>query len=205
MPVEVIATYRPPWRDGTGRAVAASDEDATTMAVAAIGALLNTIESPGVRRVVVVTRTPALIEGPNGAVVSAAVGLGEDVPVEFHLGGGPAVLDVLTGAAAGTVVVGVDAGAPAAAAAALVSTTGADVERSGRAEGRLPARIRQPGAEVVVCEDPRLLRDLGWRQALAGLGDASADSAARRIVVGPPGAAAAALGGERAVTEAVSS
>ncbi|MGH9034754.1 MAG: Zn-ribbon domain-containing OB-fold protein, partial [Acidimicrobiia bacterium] len=133
-------------------------------------------------------------------VVATALGLGDHVPVELHLGGGPAVLDVLTSAASGTLVVGVDPDPPAAAAAALASGSGAGIELVARGEGRLPSRVRAPGEAARVCDDPRLVRDLGWRQALVRIGG-SGDGPS--VVVGPPPAAVAALGGDRRLAETV--
>ena len=199
--VELVATYRPAWRDGTGQAVPGADEDATTMAVAAATPLVGSSAAIAhVRRVVVVTRTPALLEGPTPAVIATALGLRDTVPVEVHLGGGPAVLDVLGAAAPGTVVIGVDTGAPAAAAAALVADSGAGLEIASRAAGHLPARVRAPGEPARVYDDPRLLREQGWRRALAGVGSFDA---ATTVVVGVSAALASAFPADARRAEAV--
>src|SRR5205085_5158262 len=113
MLVEAVAVYRPPGRDTAGRVQAGPDEDATTMAVAAAGLLLDSaVAAEDVKRVVVVTRAPALLEGPTAAVIATALGLPAVVPIEIHLGGGPAVLDALAGAEPGALVVGVDPETP---------------------------------------------------------------------------------------------
>ena len=57
-----------PWRDGA-EAVPGPDEDATTMAVAASSGVIEAVGADGVTRVVVVTRAPALLEGPTTAVI----------------------------------------------------------------------------------------------------------------------------------------
>src|SRR5439155_15329774 len=140
-------------------------------AVAATTALVERAgASDRVRRVVVVTRSPALLEGPTSAVIATALGLADDIPVELHLGAGPAALDALVRSEPGTIVIGVDPDTPAAAAAALASDSGARLELDTRAEGRLPARVRAPSERSRVNDDPRLLREQGWRRALARTG-----------------------------------
>src|SRR5215471_9895528 len=104
--IAAIATYLPPWgaSTGTSRArVTGGDEDAVTMAVEAGRAAIQ--QQAEVRRVVLVTRDLPLLEGGNGAVLLAGLGLDERVEVTELLGGAPAVLDALTSAAPGTLVI----------------------------------------------------------------------------------------------------
>jgi uncharacterized OB-fold protein len=145
------------------------DEDAVTLAASAGNATLRE-RSPGeVRRVVFVTRDLPLLEGGNGAALLAGLGLALDVPVTEQVGGAPAVLDALTEAGPGTLVVAADV-APAGAAAALVAADGdAALALSGRVVRSLPVRARAQDGAVHDYEDPRLLRERGVGVAVDAL------------------------------------
>ena len=99
-----IGTYLPPWTVRNQR-VKGPDEDALTMAVAAGRAADPEATA---QRVVLVSRDFPLLEGGNGGVLLAALSLPADVAVSEVLGGAPAVLDQILGAAEGTLVVAAD-------------------------------------------------------------------------------------------------
>jgi uncharacterized OB-fold protein len=165
--VAVVGTYLPCW--GTERARAAGpDEDAVTLAVSAGSAALRAVPVEDVRRVVFLTRDLPLIEGGNGAALLAGLGLALDVPVVEQIGGPPAVLDALTEAAPGTLVVAADL-EPAGAAAAFVGTGGADLALAGRVVRSLPLRARGRDGVVHDYQDPRLLRERGVGVAVESL------------------------------------
>jgi uncharacterized OB-fold protein len=170
-----IGTYLPPWtvRD---RRVKGPDEDALTMAVAA-----GRAADPGAtaQRVVLVSRDFPLLEGGNGAVLLAALSLPADVPVSEVLGGAPAVLDQLLGAADGTLVLASDDSASlAAAAAVLTGASGTRLEPVARQTRSLPTVTR--GADGVRRDygDPRLQREVGVKSTVARLGLTNARAAA---------------------------
>jgi uncharacterized OB-fold protein len=206
VPIQRIATYRPAWTSG-GERVRGWDEDGTTMAVAAGSLLLGAPDPVTPQRVIFVTRTPDLLEGPTEAVLRAALRLGAGVPVELRLGGAPAALDALATAPEGTLLLTSDPDAPAAAAAAWIAGTGVGLTVTGRSDTALPARVRPAGEDALVYDDPRLLRERGWRPAVAAAVGAAADSASRGhprtpgsspgLITGVPARAAAALGGRR--------
>jgi uncharacterized OB-fold protein len=185
--IEVLSTYRPTWLatgagDGrSGGRACGHDEDALTLAVAAVRPVLE--QGHRVRRVVLVTREPATLQGDTAEVLTTALGL-DGVPVEEHLGGGPAVLDLLAGAAPGTAVVAVHVSAPAGAAAALIGDEGGTpVTAAGAVSHSLPLVVDRPhGAAARTYDDPRLLRERGWKPALEAL----SGEAGPTLVVGAP-------------------
>lgn len=158
-----IGTYLPAWVGADGRRTPGADEDVATLAVAAGRAALHAAPDVEVTRVVVCTRSPDDLLGDIATVVLAGLGLSQSVPVEERLGGGPAILDAIASGPAGTLVIGVDPTAPAAAGAVLL---GAEEER------RLDAAVVQSPLPVAtvparagggrVYDDPRLLRERGW-------------------------------------------
>ncbi|MCV7186744.1 Zn-ribbon domain-containing OB-fold protein [Mycolicibacterium thermoresistibile] len=158
-----IGTYLPPWTSGKRR-VKGPDEDALTMAVAA-----GRAADPGAqaRAVVLVTRNFPLVEGGNGAVLVAALGLPADTPVSEVLGGAPAVLDQLVSAAPGTLVIGADDNdAAAGAAAALTGDRGAELVVRARQTRSLPLVARSDDGSRHTYPDPRLQREVGVRATL---------------------------------------
>jgi len=165
MALQGISIYRPGWIDSAGQRVLGHDEDETTAAIAALRGL------PAVpRRIVIVAQAPQFIEGDTAAILAAGAG-DTSIPVERRLGGPDAVLDALLSAQDGTAVVAVHADAPAAAAAALIGATGARMTDAGAVAHSLPMRMRAIGdTEATVYDDPRLLRERGWRPAMEALG-----------------------------------
>lgn len=165
MSILTIATYRPAWSGEGSARVPGRDEDVVTMAVdAALAALGGDHE---IERLVLITRQPDYIESGLAGVVSVALDLSKASAVEERLGGGPAVLDAVAAAAPGTLVVAVSPQSPAGAAAVLVGETGASATFAGRVDRSLPIQIRTAGAaESRVYDDPRLLRERGWRPAI---------------------------------------
>lgn len=165
--VERIGTYLPPWGSSTRR-VPGSDEDAVTMAVAAGLAALSEANSASVSRVVFVSRDLPLLDGGNGAVLLAGLGLAADISVSEQVGGAPAVLDVVAAAAAGTLVVAADL-EPAGAGAVLVGDQGVRVELVRRHVGSLPVRSRGRDGVERDYDDPRLEWASGGRTAYEAL------------------------------------
>ncbi|MCT7657132.1 Zn-ribbon domain-containing OB-fold protein [Mycobacterium deserti] len=165
-----IGTYLPPWTSGTSggkRRVKGPDEDALTMAVAAGRAADSAAIA---RRVVHVSRNFPLVEGGNGAVLLAALGLPGDVPVTEVLGGAPAVLDQIVDASPGTLVIGSDDNDTAVGAAAvLTGEGGADVTARGRRSRSLPLVARRDDGTRSNYPDPRLQREVGFLGTLAKL------------------------------------
>jgi uncharacterized OB-fold protein len=166
VPISALSTYLPAWADARGRRVRGPDEDVTTLAVAAATGLGPEVLR-GVRRVVLVTRRPDATLGTFPEVVLAALALDPATPVEERLGGAPATLEALLSAQDGTLVIGVDPEAPAAAAAALAGPGGLALERGATVRHSVPVRTRATGAAADrVYDDPRLLRERGWRRAV---------------------------------------
>ncbi|BBY93353.1 hypothetical protein MGALJ_30220 [Mycobacterium gallinarum] len=164
-----IGTYLPPWvgRGRGSRRVKGPDEDALTMAVAA-GRAADPDASA--LRVVLVSRNFPLVEGGNGAVLLAALGLPGNVAVTEVLGGAPAVLDQILGAAPDTLVIGADDSENAVGAAAvLTGKAGAEVAARGRASRSLPLLARRDDGSRHTYPDPRLQREVGVRATLAKL------------------------------------
>ncbi|MGV0793215.1 OB-fold domain-containing protein [Mycolicibacterium sp. XJ1819] len=180
-----IGTYLPPWSERVGkkdRRVKGPDEDALTMAVAAGRAADPDATA---QRVVFVSRNFPLVEGGNGAVLLAALGLAGDTPVAEVLGGAPAVLDQLADAAPGTLVIGSDdTDLAVGAAAALTGTGGVDVSAVARQNRSLPLTARRDDGSRHIYPDPRLQREVGVRATLASLGLPDGSSVA--AVVGAP-------------------
>ncbi|TPG36438.1 Zn-ribbon domain-containing OB-fold protein [Mycolicibacterium hodleri] len=183
-----IGTYLPPWtvRD---RRVKGPDEDALTMAVAAGRAADPEATA---RRVVLVSRDFPLLEGGNGAVLLAALSLPADVAVSEVLGGAPAVLDQILGAAEGTLVLAADDSATiAAAGAVLIGAAGATLGPVARQTRSLPTTVRGEDGTRHIYGDPRLQREIGVKSTVAKLGLTSSQT-----VVAVVGVKAKELGGD---------
>ncbi|MET8354227.1 MULTISPECIES: OB-fold domain-containing protein [unclassified Micromonospora] len=173
MEITALSVYRPAWADARGRRMLGPDEDVTTLAVAAATGLGGEA-LVAVARVVLVTRRPDATLGTFPEIVLQALGLDPATPVEERLGGAPSTLDALLSAAPGTLVIGVDPAAPAAAGAALTGPGGLSLERADTVRHSVPVRTRATGdATDRVYDDPRLLRERGWRRALPGAGEAT--------------------------------
>ncbi|GMU77394.1 MAG: hypothetical protein AMXMBFR46_01950 [Acidimicrobiia bacterium] len=167
MTVIAIGTALPPWGTEAARAVG-GDEDAVTLAVDAGRAAIEASDGAPVARVVLVTRDLPLLDGGNGAALVAGLGLPAGTEVVEQVGGAPAALDQVVGAATGTLVIGADTAAASGAAAALIGTgTGLVVERAARVQHSLPVRARGRDGVVHDYDDPRLVRERGVRVALA--------------------------------------
>jgi 3-hydroxy-3-methylglutaryl CoA synthase len=106
--VVALGTYAPTWA-ADGARVVGPDEDTVTMAVAAGRHALSAATAP-VDRVVFVTGDPPLLEGGNAPALLAGLGLPASLEVVERLGGAPAALDAVSGAAPGTLVIGADLG-----------------------------------------------------------------------------------------------
>ena len=182
--ITAVGTYLPPW-GAARRRTPGLDEDAVTLCVAAGLAALRSVDPADVGRVVMVSRDLPLIEGSNSAAVLAGLGLRADTEICEVIGGAPAVLDALTGAAPGTLVIGADT-SPAGAAAAYCGTSGAALTASGRITRSMPVVTRDAFGRRADYADPRLVR-------VRGLG-ASLDQLDRSV----PIAAAAGLAGRDA-------
>jgi uncharacterized OB-fold protein len=157
--VAALSLYRPVWEQGEQR-LAGHDEDVLTLAVAAAWPLAERHE---VRRVVVVTPSPDVLEGFGVGVIARALDLGREATVELRVGGAPALVDALLEDRPGSLVVGIDlaAGAAAAAAAYLADGSGLEVTAAGRVNGSLPMRVRQVGDDhTAVYGDGRVEREL---------------------------------------------
>ncbi|OSC31611.1 hypothetical protein B8W69_04020 [Mycobacterium vulneris] len=188
-----IGTYLPPWTTGVGnraRRVKGPDEDALTMAVAA-GRAADPAASA--QRVVLVSRDFPLLEGGNGAVLLAGLSLSADAAVTEVLGGAPVVLDQITSAPAGTLVIAADDTDGVASAAAVltgVDGSGAAVNAVARQTRSLPTIARGPDGARHVYADPRLQREVGVKSTVALLGLDGTQS-----VAAVAGVAAGQLGG----------
>jgi uncharacterized OB-fold protein len=175
-----VGTYLPPWtmRD---RRVKGPDEDALTMAVAA-GRAADPAATA--QRVVLVSRDFPLLEGGNGAVLLAALSLPADIPVAEVLGGAPAVLDQLLGAADGTLVLAADDSASVAAAGAvLTGASGTRLEAVARQTRSLPTVTRGEDGVRREYGDPRLQREVGVKSTVARLGLTNAHTVAAVVGV----------------------
>lgn len=180
--VAAIGTYRPPWTTG-GRRVRGPDEDTVTMAVAAGRAALAGTPA---RRVVLVSRNFPLIEGGNGAVLLAGLGLSGDTSVAEVLGGAPAVLDQIIAATPGTLVIAADDDDRYAGAAALLTgDDGPALDAIGRVARSLPMIARADDGSRHDYADPRLEREVGVRESFARLGVAAGAAAAAVAGVKP--------------------
>jgi len=170
-----FGTYLPPWSKGDRR-VKGPDEDALTMAVAAGRAADPDAVA---QRVVIVSRNFPLVEGGNSAVLLAALGLADDVPVTEVLGGAPAVLDQIVSAAPETLVIGSDDNdSLVGAAAALTGEAGVAVTPRARRTRSLPLVARHDDGSRRTYPDPRLQREVGVRATLATLELGGGDLAA---------------------------
>ena len=168
VPITALSTYQPAWTDARGLRVPGPDEDVTTLAVAAATGL-GPEALRRVRRIVLVTRRPDATLGTLPEVVLEALGLDPATPVEERLGGAPATLEALLSVPDGTVVIGIDPAAPAAAAAALTGAGGVVLDPDAVVRHSVPVRTHGAGdAADRVYDDPRLLRERGWRRAVPG-------------------------------------
>ena len=114
------------------------------------------------QRVVLVSRDFPLLEGGNGAVLLAALSLAADVAVSEVLGGAPAVLDQLSSAPEGTLVLAADDSASTAAAGAvLTGPSGTRLEPAARQTRSLPTVTRGEDGVRRDYGDPRLQREVG--------------------------------------------
>ncbi|GAB2964302.1 OB-fold domain-containing protein [Amycolatopsis acidiphila] len=164
--VSSVGTYLPCWGSALRRQ-AGDDEDALTLAVAAGRAALS---GAGVaERVIVVSRELPLLEGGNGAVLLAGLGLDPELEVDERLGGAPAALDALSSARPRTLVIGTDLD-PAGAAAVLTGDEGLSVRATARLARSLPVRTRDASGTVHDYGDPRLLRERGLLASVAAAG-----------------------------------
>jgi uncharacterized protein len=187
-----IGTALPPWGTATGRQIG-DDEDAVTLAVAAGLAALGDIDLAAVQQVVVVSRDFPLLEGGNSAAILAGLGLAATVRIRETIGGSPAVLDALTEATAGTLIIGSDSAGSAGASAMFCGVGGAALTASGRITRSMPVVTRDSQGNSSDYADPRLLRERGVNESLAALGNpkpiAAAGLVAREaasICVGTP-------------------
>jgi uncharacterized OB-fold protein len=166
-----IGTYLPTWGIAAGRQVG-DDEDAVTLAVAAGLAALERSDrhDPEVDIVVLVTRDLPLLEGGNSAPLLAGLGLGDGVAVREVVGGATAVLEAITAATPGTLVIGSDSAGAAGASAVWCGLGGAELMAAGRVVRSLPVTTRDSAGNSTDYADPRLLRERGVNEALARLG-----------------------------------
>jgi uncharacterized OB-fold protein len=192
--VSSIGTYLPPWTL-RGRRVKGPDEDALTMAVAAGRAADPNATA---ERVVLVSRDFPLLEGGNGGVLLAGLSLSADVAVTEVLGGAPAVLDQLLGAAEGTLVVAADDSATAAAAAVLIGRAGVGLDPAARQTRSLPTTTRGEDGARHDYGDSRLQRELGVKATVERLRLAEAQRVAAVV-----GVKAKELGGDLNTSAAV--
>jgi len=196
--VNAVGAYQPTWADA-GRRTPGPDEDVITMAVAAGRAALAGERDRAVTRVVLIARDPGYLDGIALPVLTGALAAGPaaaaDLPAEVRVGGAPAAVDALSSAAPGTLIIGVDLGPQAGAAAALIADlagVGAQLTEPAVAGRSLPMRVRASGqAQPAAYADPRAERELGWRPAIEAL----AGVEGKPIVVGIPAGDAARLGG----------
>jgi len=162
-----VGCYLPPWCHAARR-VKGPDEDALTMAVAA-GRAADAGASA--RRVVLVSRDFPLLEGGNGAVLLAALSLAADIPVAEVLGGAPAVLDQITNATPGTLVIAADDNDVSVGAAAVLTGEGeSTLVPVGRQTRSLPLMARGDDGVRHAYPDSRLQRAVGIRATLDKLG-----------------------------------
>jgi uncharacterized OB-fold protein len=190
-----IGTYLPPWTVRNQR-VKGPDEDALTMAVAAGRAADPNATA---QRVVLVSRDFPLLEGGNGAVLLAGLSLPAEIAVSEVLGGAPAVLDQILGAAEGTLVIAADDSATVAAAAAvLIGAGGATLAPVSRQTRSLPTTARGEDGARHNYGDPRLQREIGVKATVAKLALTNSQNLAAVV-----GVTAKELGGDIDVAGAV--
>lgn len=196
-----LSTYRPSWVDARGLRVVGADEDVATLAVAA-GRLLGQARLAQVQRVVLVTRRPDALLGTAPEVVVEGLGLPSSTPLTEQLGGAPGALEALLAASDGTLVLAVDPEAPAASAAALVGSGGLSLSDRTTIRYSVPVRtLPLPDASELIYDDPRLLREQGWKRVVRELVD-DADPGVSIAVAGmPPKESAKILPGALGVAE----
>lgn len=193
--VAAIGTYLPPWTV-RARRVKGPDEDALTMAVAAGRAADPEATA---RRVVLVSRDFPLLEGGNGAVLLAGLSLPANVAVSEVLGGAPAVLDQILGAADGTLVLAADDSETiAGAGAVLIGASGVMLAPVARQNRSLPTTVRGEDGTRRNYGDPRLQREIGVKSTVARLGLASSQTVAAVV-----GVKAKELGGDVSMNSAL--
>jgi uncharacterized OB-fold protein len=164
-----IGTYLPTWGSDRSRSVG-DDEDAVTLGVAAGRAALEDSEIGAVNRVVFVTRDFPLLEGGNAAPLLAGLGLDPGTSISELLGGAPAVLDTITGAADGTLIIGADVRKGAGASAILCAAGGTPVTAASRISRNMPVTTRNDAGETTDYADARLLRERGLGESMTRLG-----------------------------------
>lgn len=158
--ISSIGTYLPPWGEDRRR-IAGPDHDALTMAVAAgLRALEN---GHAVERVVLVTRDLPLLEGGNAAALLAGLGLPRSTEVIERNGGACAAVDAALAASPRTLVIGTDARPPGASAVVIADGEGLGLQPLTRLARSLPVRTRSSAGTVHEYDDPRLLRERGFR------------------------------------------
>jgi uncharacterized protein len=160
-----IGTYLPVWSGHGGRQLG-PDEDAITMAVAAGRAALGETHPQDIRLVVLVTRDLPLMEGGNAAALLAGLNLSPKTDVVERVGGAPTMLDALTAAGNGVLIIGSDAQSPAGAAAAWCGSAGGALSPLARVHRSLPLRARGQDGTVHEDDDPRLQRERGIRTSM---------------------------------------
>jgi uncharacterized OB-fold protein len=193
--VSSIGTYLPPWTAGKNR-VRGPDEDALTMAVAA-GRAAD--PSASAQRVILVSRDFPLLEGGNGAVLLAGLSLPADIAVTEVLGGAPAVLDQILGAADGTLILAADDnGVAVGAGAVLIGDGGTTLVPVARQTRSLPTTVRGEDGVRRNYGDPRLQREVGVKSTIAKLGLTNSQTVAAVV-----GVKAKELGGDISVEGAI--
>lgn len=163
--ISIIGTYLPCWSGKQEARICGPDEDAITLAVAAGRAALEGA-APTLESVVIVSRDLPLLEGGNAAALLGGLGLARDVDVVERIGGAPAALDALAAAPENQLVISVDTGPAAGAAAALTGARRATLRPIRRVHRSLPLRARGQDGVVHEDEDPRLQRERGIRASL---------------------------------------
>lgn len=202
--MRAVGLYQPAWAEA-GRRVPGPDEDAITMAAAAGRAALSVSPGAAVARVVVIARDPGYLDGAPLPVLTAALcadpAAAAATPAELRIGAAPAVIDAVSTAAPGTLVIAVETGPDGGAAAVLIGapetgppgTGGARLDDLAVAGHSLPMRVRATGAaQPSAYADPRAERELGWRPAIAVL----AAGTEKPVLTGIPAADARRLGGQ---------
>jgi uncharacterized protein len=165
-----IGTYLPVWGTATNR-TEGDDEDAVTLAVAAGRSALSAADVE-ITRVVLVTRGLPLLEGGNAAALLGGLDLPVGADVVEQIGGATATLDAVLAAQPGTLVIGVDTGAGAGAAAAVIGSQGLGVAPAFRVNRSLPVMARDLAGNAHDYSDPRLLRERGIAESLNRAGGA---------------------------------
>jgi uncharacterized protein len=192
MQVSALATYRPSWTDPRGHRRLGPDEDVATLAVSAGRLLAGRLSE--VVRVVLVTRRPDALLGTAAEVVLEGLGLDPATPVVEQVGGAPATVEALLASGPGTLVIGVDPRTPAAAAAALVGPGPIVLEPRKAVRYSVPVRtVPLPGATDLTYDDPRLLRERGWKRVAREVAGDLADLGGAVAVAGVPAPDAAKL------------